>query len=72
MNQLEEIAKTCARAFFGTLLAAVVASGLGFMEWDTWSEWKPVIAAAGVAAGIVVLNALNWQDDRYGIGASKE
>lgn len=69
MEQVKEIAKTCARVFFGTILAAVVAAGLGFLEWDTWADWKPVLAGALIAAATVVLNALNPSDTRYGVNA---
>ncbi len=72
MNQVTEIAKTCARVFFGTLLAALVAAGVGVLEWDTWADWKPVIAGAALAAAVVVLNALNPADTRYGIGYEPE
>jgi len=64
MEQLKEIGKTCARVFVGSLLAAVVAAGIGVLEWDTWGDWKPVIAAAGIAVATVVLNAVNPADDR--------
>jgi len=72
VKQVTEIAKTCARVFVGTLLAAVVAAGVGVLEWHTWADWKPVIAAAGIAAATVVLNALNPADDRYGLNASDD
>ena len=69
MKQVTEIAKTCARVFCATLLAAVVAAGVGVLEWDTWGDWKPVIAAAGIAVAVVILNAVNPADDRYGLNA---
>ena len=71
MEQLKEIAKTCARVFFGTLLAAVVAAGVGVLEWTTWGDWKPVIAAAGIAVAVVILNAVNPADERYGLGSGE-
>ena len=71
MEQLKEIGKTCARVFFGTLLAAVVAAGVGVLEWDTWGDWKPVIAAAGIAVAVVILNAVNPADERYGLGSGE-
>jgi hypothetical protein len=37
-----------------------------------WADWKPVIFSAVSAAIVVILNALNWNDPRYGIGAAKE
>lgn len=69
-KQIIEVGKSVARAFFGTLLAALVASGIGVLSWDSWSDWKVPVGAACVAAGVVVLNALNWKDSRYGVGAS--
>lgn len=71
-QQMIEIAKTLARVFFGTLIAALLASGAGVLEWDTWAEWTPVLWACGVAVGTAILNSLNWKDPRYGVGASSE
>ena len=68
-KQLIEIGKSVARAFCGTLIAALVATGVGVLEWDSWSDWKVPLAGACVAAGVVILNSLNWKDARYGIGA---
>lgn len=71
MEQTRQVAYTVLRVFVGTLLASVVAAGVGVLEWDTWLEWRPVVAGAAIAAAVVVLNALNPGDDRYGIGARK-
>ena len=68
MNQMKEIAKTCARVFFGSLLAAVVAAGVGVMEYG-WTDWKPLVFAAFSTVAVVIINALNPADSRYGIGA---
>ena len=57
--------------FVGTLLAALVADMANLMNLN-WADWKPVIFSAVSAAIVVVLNALNWNDPRYGIGAAKE
>lgn len=71
MNQMTEIAKTVARVFAGTLLAAVVAAmldGLNVFTLD-WAIWQPFVVAAAIAAGTVIVNALNGADTRYGLGA---
>ena len=70
MNQVKEIAKTVARVFLGTLLAAFVAD-IANLSAFAWADWKPIIFAAIAAAAVVVLNAINWTDPRYGIGAAK-
>jgi len=70
MNQVKEIAKTVARVFLGTLLAAFVAD-IANLSTFAWADWKPIIFAAIAAAAVVVLNAINWTDPRYGIGAAK-
>lgn len=72
MNQVIEIAKTAARVFAGTLLAAVVAAmldGLNVFTLD-WQIWQPFVVAAVIAAGTIVVNALNPADTRYGLGVS--
>lgn len=69
MAQIEQVFYTVLRVFFGTLLAAIVATGVGVLEWDTWEDWKVPVVGAGISAAVVILNALNWKDDRYGIGA---
>ena len=71
MNQLKEIAKTCARVFAGSLLAAVVAAGVGVMEYG-WTDWKPLVFAAFSAVAVVIINALNPADARYGLGSGAE
>ena len=70
MNQVKEIAKTVARVFLGTLLAAFVAD-IANLSTFAWADWKPIIFAAIAAAAVVVLNAINWTDPRYGIGTAK-
>ena len=70
MNQLTEIAKTVARVFFGSLLAAIVSAGVGVMEYG-WTDWKPLVFAAFSAAAVVVINALNPEDSRYGLGSGE-
>lgn len=72
MDQFVEIAKTVARVFAGTLLAAVIAAmmdGLNVFELS-WEIWQPFVVAACIAAGTVVVNALNPSDSRYGLGAN--
>lgn len=70
MSQAKQILFTVLRVFVGTMIAAVVADLTNLMNF-AWADWKPVIIAALAAAGVVVLNALNWTDPRYGIGAGK-
>lgn len=71
MNQLNEIVKTVLRVFFGTLIAEAIAIGVGVMDYG-WTEWKPLVFAAVAAAAVVVINALNPADTRYGFGADNE
>ena len=69
--QLLEIGKTIARVFIGTMLAAVVAAmldGLNVFTLD-WAMWQPFVVAGAIAAGTVLVNALNPADARYGFGA---
>jgi len=70
MKQAQEILFTVLRVFAGTLLAAVVADLTNLMAMD-WADWKPVLIGALTAAGVVLINALNWKDARYGIGAGE-
>ena len=69
--QLLEIGKTIARVFIGTMLAAVVAAMLDGLDVFTldWEMWQPFVVAGCIAAGTVLVNALNPADARYGIGA---
>ena len=71
MEQVIEIAKTVGRVFAGTLLAAVIAAMLDGLDVMTlsWEVWQPFVVAACIAAGTVIVNALNPQDSRYGLGA---
>ena len=67
-EQIKQVAYTVLRVFFGTLLGALVADVANLMNFN-WADWKPIIFAAVASAATVVLNALNWKDPRYGIGA---
>lgn len=72
MNQVREIAYTVLRVFAGTLLAAVVAAmmeGLNVFTFE-WEVWQPFVVAGAIAAGTVIVNALNKYDTRYGLGVS--
>lgn len=72
MSQFNEILKTVLRVFIGTMLAAVVAAmldGLNVFTLD-WELWQPFVVAGAIAAGTVIVNALNPTDTRYGLGAS--
>jgi len=68
MDQIKEVGKTVLRVFFGTLLSAFFADLANLMAFD-WADWQPVVYSAIAAAGVVILNALNWKDSRYGLGA---
>lgn len=69
MEQAKQVLWTVLRVFAGTVLAAFVADMANLASFN-WAEWKPVVFAAIAAAAVVVLNALNWKDPRYGLGAS--
>ncbi len=69
-EQLKQVAYTVARVFVGTLLAAAIADLTNLMNFQ-WGDWKPVIVSAIAAAAVVVINALNPKDSRYGIGKAK-
>jgi hypothetical protein len=68
MDQIKQIAYTVLRVFVGTLAAAFFADLVNLMAFN-WADWKPIIFAALAAAGVVILNALNWKDVRYGFGS---
>lgn len=70
-EQIKQVAYTVLRVFFGTLLAAVAVDLANLMEFD-WADWKPIVVAAASAAVVVIINALNWKDPRYGLGAGSE
>jgi len=67
-EQLLQVLWTVLRVFFGTLLGAAVAVGVGVMDYG-WTEWKPLVFAALAAAAVVIINVLNPKDSRYGLGA---
>ena len=68
--QLKQMLYTVIRVFIGVLLAAFLADITNLMNF-AWSDWKPVIISAIAAALVVIINALNPKDARYGIGAPK-
>jgi hypothetical protein len=69
MEQYKQIAFTLARVFFGTMIAFIISNGVGLLDMVTWADWKPVLTAAIAAVLVVILNALNPSDTRYGINA---
>jgi hypothetical protein len=71
MEQWKQIAYTAIRVFVGTVLAAFVLDIANLMNFN-WADWKPIIYAGVSAVVVIVLNALNPKDARYGIGAAKE
>lgn len=70
-ESLKQIIYTVLRVFFGTVLALVVVDLANLMNLH-WADWKPVIVAGLAAALVVIGNALNWKDPRYGFGAGQE
>jgi len=70
MDQVKQIAWTVLRVFFGTLIGAAISVGIGIMDYG-WTEWKPLVFAALAAAAVVVINAINPKDTRYGINAGE-
>lgn len=68
-EQLKQIFYTVVRVMAGVLIASLIADLANLMNFN-WEDWKPVIVAA-IAAGLVVIgNALNKADTRYGLGAA--
>ncbi len=70
VEQWKQVGYTVARVFVGTVLAAFLADITDLMDF-AWADWKPIIIAAIAAAIVVVINALNPKDARYGIGKKK-
>lgn len=70
-EQAKQILWTVCRVFFGTLIASVIADLARLMDFN-WADWKPVIVSAIAAALVVVVNALNPADSRYGLGSIPE
>jgi hypothetical protein len=68
-EQIKQIAYTVARVFFGVVAAAFVADITNLMNFD-WADWKPVVISAIAAVMVVIINAVNPKDTRYGIGAT--
>jgi peptidoglycan biosynthesis protein MviN/MurJ (putative lipid II flippase) len=66
-EQLKQVVYTVLRVFAGTLLAAFLADITNLMNF-AWADWKPVVIAAIAAALVVVINAINPKDTRYGFG----
>lgn len=65
-EQLKQIAYTVLRVMGGVIIASLIADLANLMDFH-WDDWKPVVVAA-IAAGLVVVgNALNPKDTRYGI-----
>ncbi len=65
-SQVKEICYTVLRVFFGTLIASFIADATNLLDFH-WDDWKPVVIAAIAAAAVVVINALNPKDSRYGL-----
>jgi hypothetical protein len=68
MEQVKQIVYTVLRVFFGVILASLIADLANLLDFH-WDDWKPVVVAAIAAALVVVANALNPKDTRYGFGA---
>jgi hypothetical protein len=69
MNQIKQIAFTVLRVFSGVVLAALAADWVNLVNFN-WADWKPIILAAVSAAVVVIINALNPKDVRYGINST--
>jgi len=71
MNPVLESLGTLLKVFIGTLLALMITNGANVLEMDSWSDWKPYLAA-GISALIVWgYNYLNPADSRYGYSTKK-
>ena len=68
MEQMKQIAYTVIRVFVGVMVAAVIADIANLANFH-WHDWQPVVLSAVAAALVVIGNALNPKDTRYGIGA---
>jgi hypothetical protein len=71
VEQYKQIAYTLLRVFFGTLIAFIISNGIGLLDMQAWSDWKPALTAAISAVLVVIINALNPGDTRYGVNAGK-
>jgi len=67
-EQAKQILWTVLRVFAGTVLAQLVLDLTNLMDFH-WDDWKPVVVSAVSAAIVVIINAINPADARYGIGA---
>ena len=65
-EQLKQMAYTVLRVMGGVILASLIADLTNLLDFH-WDDWKPVLIAAVAAALVVVANALNPKDPRYGI-----
>ena len=70
-EQLKQILFTVLRVMGGVLLASLIADLANLMDFH-WDDWKPVMIAAIGAGLVVIANALNPADARYGLGAKTE
>jgi hypothetical protein len=71
MEQYKQIAFTLLRVFFGTLIAFIISNGIGLLDMDAWSDWKPALTAAIAAVLVATFRFINPKDDIYGFGAEK-
>jgi hypothetical protein len=71
MEQYKQIAFTLLRVFFGTLIAFIISNGIGLLDMDAWSDWKPALTAAIAAVLVAAFRFINPKDDVYGFGADK-
>jgi hypothetical protein len=65
-EQLKQVAYTVIRVMGGVILASLIADLANLLDFH-WQDWKPVMVAAIAAALVVLANALNPADKRYGL-----
>jgi hypothetical protein len=71
MDQYKAILYTLLRVFFGTMLAFLISNGVGILDMQAWSDWKPALTAAIGALLVAAFNFINPKDTRYGVNAGK-
>jgi hypothetical protein len=72
MEQYKQIAYTLLRVFFGTMIAFLISNGIGLLDMQAWSDWKPALTAAIGAVLVAAFRFLNPKDDVYGFGSATE
>lgn len=65
-------AKTLLLVFSATILGMLITGGADVLALDSWSDWRPYVAAGISAVAVYVYNFLSPYDPRYGIGSLKK